>query len=496
MDKSSEIFGNKIDKKTLKKAENQQKKFLKKFGDDRNTIYHLKIIDNEVLTPAFGVKILTLAKNNEKNLSNGQQLPQKSIIVGNIRMGFGHYRISMAMASAAASMGYTPLWFDLNSFPETTGTKIISYLNDLYSMGSRWSQKYSLFNKLFWEPLNSEGFRKLTYNACDQKTTELMTPIFHDIPKDTPYVATHAWPSQAAIHAGMSNVVNAIPDNWPMALHLSEGALHAVQTPSSYLGYRTLRGMRGTEQLHPMSKNDITYTGHYIDHEMVQNIEIDCKKRIERSQGKGPIRFLLTVGGAGAQGDYFAAIINTLLPSIKSGKACLYINVGDHKAVIDIFNKKCAGFANLTQNHFDNWNETLSFCETALNTDKTAKPSKGIHIFYHKDIFAAVYSTNLLIRASDVLVTKPSELAFYPIPKLMIKHVGGHEVWGAIRAEEVGDGTFECEALESATGMIKQIIVSPDIIATMCNFIVAANKISIYNGAYNIIKVATQGGHD
>lgn len=51
-----------------------------------------------------------------------------------------------------------------------------------------------------------------------------------------PYVGTHVWPAQAAVHAGMTHVVNAIPDNWPMALHLSEGAIHTVQTPSAYLG--------------------------------------------------------------------------------------------------------------------------------------------------------------------------------------------------------------------------------------------------------------------
>jgi len=487
MDKTSIIFGNKIDKKTLKKAIKQQKKFLTKFGDDRNTQYHLKIIDNEVLTPAFGVKIITLAKNTETNFSNGQQLPEKSIIVGNIRMGFGHYRISMAMASAAASMGYTPLWFDLNSFPETTGTKIISYLNDLYSMGSRWSQKYSLFNKLFWEPLNSEGFRKLTYNACDQKITELMTPIFHDLDKNIPFIATHAWASQAAIHAGMKKVVNAIPDNWPMALHLSEGALHTVQTPSSYLGYRTLRGMKGKIQLNPMQEKDIVYTGHYIDHEIVQNIESDCKKRILRAQGKSPIRFLLTVGGAGAQGNYFVAIIKKLIPFIEKGKVSLYINVGDHKDVIDLFNKKCLGFAKLSQNHFDNWKETRSFCKTALNSDEKLESTTGIHVFYNKDIFAAVYSTNLLMRASDILVTKPSELAFYPIPKIMIKHIGGHEVWGAIRAAEIGDGTFECEALESTLGMIDQFIKYPDLITHICNCILAAYKNHIYDGAYKVI---------
>ena len=65
---------------------------------------------------------------------------QKGIIVGNIRMGFGHYRISMAMASAAKAMGYIPYWMDLNSYGQTTCTKVIGAQNDLYSLGSRMSK--------------------------------------------------------------------------------------------------------------------------------------------------------------------------------------------------------------------------------------------------------------------------------------------------------------------------------------------------------------------
>ena len=58
------------------------------------------------------------------------------------------------------------------------------------------------------------------------------------------------------------------------------------------------------------------------------------------------------------------------------------------------------------------------------------------------------------MRCSDVLITKPSELAFYPIPKLMIKRVGGHEAWGAIRAAEIGDGTYECSTDAEISAMI------------------------------------------
>lgn len=484
-DKSSIIFGNKISMRTIRKACRQQKKFLSKFGDDRNTPYHLAAVDNPILTPIMGVKVLVLSDNPLETL------PQKSIIIGNIRMGFGHYRISMAMASAAHKLGYTPLWLDLNSFPTTTCTKIISYQNKLYSTGSRISQKSYLFNKLVWEPLNSEGFKKITYNACDQKTTELMVPLFTDIAKDTPYIATHVWPSQAAIHSGMTHVINAIPDNWPMALHLSEGAVHTVQTPSAYFGYRMLKGFDGTKLLNPMNDDDIKYIGHYIDDELVQNIERDCAMRIDRLQHKKPIRFLLTIGGAGAQGNYFAGLISTLLPFIKTQQAVLYINIGDYENVWNFFTHECPELESLTTKHFNNWEETDLFAKHALleqGTESTV--TKGIHVFCNKDIFAAVYTTNVLMRACDVMITKPSELAFYPVPKLMIQHVGGHEKWGAIRAAEIGDGTPECYNLVDAQGMICQILEHTELVEHMCHAIINAKAAGIYNGAYHAVELA------
>ena len=41
MDKSSIIFGNKIDDKTISKANKSKAKFIKKFGDDSNKTYHM-----------------------------------------------------------------------------------------------------------------------------------------------------------------------------------------------------------------------------------------------------------------------------------------------------------------------------------------------------------------------------------------------------------------------------------------------------------------------
>jgi hypothetical protein len=50
---------------------------------------------------------------------------------------------------------------------------MIRYQNDLYSTGSKISQKSKLFNHFVWEPMNSEGFRKISYNSVDQERRTL-----------------------------------------------------------------------------------------------------------------------------------------------------------------------------------------------------------------------------------------------------------------------------------------------------------------------------------
>ncbi len=493
MERSKEIFGNKMSDAAYRKAVRSKKKFYHKFGDDHEADYPVKIVKNAYIGDSLGVNNILvgdLKQNAHYDAARGTEfLPfdrEKGIIVGNIRMGFGHYRISMAMASAAHALGYTPYWMDLNSYGQTSCTKVIDAQNQLYSLGSRLS-KNALFNKLVWEPMNYEGFRSLTYNCSDQKNAEIMAAVYKNVPKDIPLIGTHVWPAQAAVHAGMKYVVNAIPDNWPMALHLAEGSIHTIQCHNSYLGYRVLNGMNKKNVNQPMPEKDLIYTGHYIDHEIASNIEADCKARIDRKKKKKPIRFFLTIGGAGAQKEIFAAIIQYLLPYIRKGKAVLYVNVGDYRNVWDSLLAEIPQMKEFATEHFDNWSETESFAANALEEDYEIR---GIHGFWHKNIFEAVYCTNLLMRSCDVLVTKPSELAFYPVPKLFIKRVGKHEMWGAIHSAEVGDGTLECRDIPHTLQMIDLFMKEEGLLVSMCENIMTNKQTGLYDGAYKVVETA------
>ena len=477
-DKSSVIFGNQIDNKTIKQGIKSKNKFIKKYGDDSNKEYHLT---------TEGIPSLDFI--NTKNLvlaDKPMEFPKNALVVGNIRMGFGHYRISIAIASCAKALGYEPYWFDLASF-DATGSKMIREQNDLYSLASRISQKSHLFNHFIWEPLNSEGFRKITYNSKDQKNSELLAPLYNDFPKDIPFVATHVWPSQGAVHAGLTHVVNAIPDNWPMGLHLSEGAIHCVQTPFAYLGYKMLNGM-AKKPLKGIPGTDLYEVGHYIDHELVANIEKDVANRVKRVKNGEPVRILMSVGGAGAGAKYFLQIIEHLLPLVKEKKVALFLNLGDHLDMFEYLKKHIAGFENDVVKYFDEYQKLNEFVQT-MNSSVI----EGTYIFYHKNIFEAVYSTNLLMRHVEMLITKPSELAFYPVLKVMMRHIGGHEVYGAVHAQEFGDSTFECPDKKSMNEMLDRLISDKELLIHLKEQIVKLKQQGVYNGGYEAVKLAVKG---
>ena len=284
----------------------------------------------------------------------------------------------------------------------------------------------------------------------------------------------------------MKNVVNAVPDNWPMALHFSEGSVHTIQCRNAYMGYRILNGMNKKEICNPMPQKDLVYTGHYIDHELVSNIENDCAARMERRKNKKPMRFLLTIGGAGAQKEIFAAITRYLLPMIQNKEAALYVNVGDYRQVWEDLKNEIPEMKSHIHEHLGDFKDTEKFAQDALDASNEVT---GIHGFWHENIFEAVYCTNLLMRSCDVLVTKPSELAFYPVPKLFIKRVGKHEMWGAIHSAEVGDGTLECRDIPHTIQMLDQFLRTP-LLDEMCENIIENKKTGLYDGAYKVVKLA------
>jgi len=464
------------------------------FGSDKENIEAAAVPKGEVYRD-FGV--LTIVnrndpsagipeRNGEKQLPLSEINPQHAVIIGTIRMGFGHWRIAIALASAAHYLGYTPYLLDLMSFKGTTAAKSIHFLESWYNRASRFSQKWKWFNKHIWEKCTSIGGLKLDSCVRERMLSTLFVPVFADLPENVPLLSAHPWVGHAAVLAGMKHVISVIPDNLPMAFWLVEGSIHTVQSPSACTGYRTLNQMecRGNKITDCLKPDEIFDTGHYVDYEIVSNIELDCSRRLKRCSNSEPRRFLLTMGGAGAQAERFADIANTCRNAIDSGKAALFINMGDHKGRWSDLKHRLDSM-NITYRMHTDWETTKQFIQSAA-----IGTVRGIHIFLHDDVDAAVYATNLLMRISDIMITKPSELSFYPVPKLFIHRVGRHEAWGAIRGSEMGDGTIEADSEDTLHRTLLALINQDDLIKMYIRHILINHHAGVYDGAYNVVRLA------
>jgi len=492
-----ELYGNLLKKSESKKVLRWQENLKKKFNYDPDEKYTLSLVDNDYLGPIFGLK--EIVRHDQ-----GEPIQQENaIIVSTIRMGFGHYRIAMAGASCARAMGFTPYWLDLLAIPGVT-REVINWCNTLYTRYSRLSQRSQFFNKYVWETITSGKptlpvlsqilnslvlgwpWRYIKANVRDYKMSELLKNIHEALPSDMPMLTSHMWNCMGAVAGGMTNVVDMMFDNWPMAFQLIDGAKHGVQSPSGYFGFRTMRGFdEDNRVMNPVPEDALFYVGHHVDHELVDNIEIDCQARLRRMKNSEPRRFLMVMGGAGSQRDLFKAVIEHCLPHIQQDRVSLFVNLGDHKDNRDWLNNELTDHQEIIHNHIT-WEDTKSFADQIRDG-----PAHGLHVFLHDNIFHAVYSSNYLMRVVDAMITKPSELAFYPVPKIFNERVGGHEMWGAIRGAELGDGTIEVRTIPQTLQAIDLLAFANDLLEMYCECIVKNKSIGIYDGAYKCVELAT-----
>ncbi|MFW6360520.1 MAG: DUF6937 domain-containing protein, partial [Spirochaetota bacterium] len=164
------VYDNPIKKSHSRAAERWQRMFIKKFNYDPQETYSLTLQENPYLGPIFGLKniVRSDAPANRPGAPDSaapggaapvagppaELDPENGVIISTIRMGFGHYRIAMAGASAARAMGFTPYWLDLLTIPGIT-SDVINWCNSWYSRWSRMSQRSAFFNKYVWGPVTT-----------------------------------------------------------------------------------------------------------------------------------------------------------------------------------------------------------------------------------------------------------------------------------------------------------------------------------------------------
>jgi len=134
---------------------------------------------------------------------------------------------------------------------------------------------------------------------------------------------------------------------------------------------------------------------------------------------KRPLTIAFAVGGAGAQRDIGVTILKSLRHCIEEGKVALNLIAGARADVYDYYTKALRGLR--------------------LN----ARHKKYIKIIYHPSKFSYFKKFNTVLRNTDILWTKPSELSFYSalgIPIIMAPVIGSQEEYNRAWLHAIGSG--------------------------------------------------------
>lgn len=398
------------------------------------------------------------------------------VLVGTVRMGFGHHRIAYSAYTWALSQGHSAYMHDLLAI-ESPESEAIRKMDETYSRFSRLSADWGGVFEWMWGLIMKQGNLNSLRSFC--RLAESVAPLMNDLPKDMPVIASHPLNGQIAVACGFEKVINLVIDNHPQHFVLVPGALNLVQGESYYA------------QLMQMGvpAEALAVAGHWVSHGLVTNAEKDCTNRIAWAEKKRPRRLLIPVGGAGAQRKYITSFVRELAPRLRNGDIRVFLNAGDH-AHMRVALQGLLEELGLSYLHVQNAAELNHFCRSnalEINDPENATPVVLCSFDSHFEAFSA---TDHLMRVSDILATKPSELAFFPIPKLHIRRVGDHEAASALRAAELGDGTLEAREVADAMEWVRLFVDSDDLFIQMNQSIIKNTRAKIYHGSANAVERA------
>lgn len=402
----------------------------------------------------------------------GELIPSEPapLLVSTVRMGFGHHRIAHAVGSWAEAMGVRPVLHDLLGV-EAPEADVVRGADRFYSRLSRLAVDLGGPFERLWGWLMTRGDADSLH--LSMRLAWALRALMTELPADVPMVTTFPLNGQMAVALGFRRVVNTVIDNHPQHFTLVPGALNLVQSPS----YHSRLLQMG------VPADQVAFAGHWVPQPIVKHAAADAASRIARADARLPRRLLVPIGGAGAQSSFVAALLRRFRPWLEQGRARVFLNAGDHVHAHERF-VQLIEMLGLPHTTLCTASEVRSFCH-ANALAEVAEPADACPIVLasFRSHFEAFSATDQLVRAADVLVTKPSELAFYPIPKLHIRRVGNHEAASAHRSAELGDGTHECRSIAEAHSLGSLLIDSDDLFQRMNEDIVRSHRAGVYSGA-------------
>jgi hypothetical protein len=393
--------------------------------------------------------------------------PQRPFLVATLRMGYGHYRIARAAVTWAPALDATALIHD-PFFIDALESSVLTAGERMYGACSRVSAMLGGAAERAWGRVLTSGgasTRELSRWAMRQ-----LQRLSGDTPRDWPVLGVHPWNTHLAVESGFSRVVNLVPDSAPQHFMVVPEVLNLTQNERSRQALLEL-GV-------PPERAQVA--GHWVPAELASNAAADTALRRARREKGAPVRALVSMGGAGAQVEYYEALIARAASLARDGKLRLLVNAGDHGAAAHRLSRALAAAGLRVQ---------IVATEEALVRFLDAYPLDGAEpeaeavLVETPGPLEAVAATDRLIRRADVLVTKPSELAFFPVPKLHVRRVGDHEAASAIYSSELGDGSAEQREPQEAAALLERWCTDPEALVRLGDAVAAASAKGVYDGA-------------
>jgi hypothetical protein len=314
------------------------------------------------------------------------------------------------------------------------------------------------------------------------RLAERVAPLMRHLPKDLPVISTYPLCGQIAVACGFERVVNLVVDNYPQHFLLVPGALNLVQSPGNHTKLLQLG----------MPPDSVAWAGSWVSHDIATNAIEDSADRIARRRARAPLRLLVPVGGAGAQKVTINALLTELAPLLREGRIHVMINAGDHAHMTAAFLARLTALG-IEHREVDSYARLRMFCMEHPLDGPEPGPAP-VTLFHFDRHFEAFSATDLLIRICDVMATKPSELAFFPVPKLHIRRVGDHEAASALRSMELGDGTPECREVADAVRTLRLMLDDTGLLPRMNEDIALHSRSKLYDGSRVALERALEDG--
>ena len=394
------------------------------------------------------------------------------LLLSSIRMGYGHHRIARAVITWADDMH--PALLDLMSV-DAPQSGLIRDMEGLYSLFSRLSFDIGGPMQALWNAILLRG--TIDTLAISTDLAKQYSPLFSSLQKDLLCMASYPFAAQMAVAAGFTKVLNLIPDNHPQYYLLAPGARNVVQTESSCARFQKMG----------VPADEIECAGHFVPRSIAENVAIDAQHRIERRRRNAPLRCLLSLGGTGAQAGFLRKLIERILPAIDEGRLFLMINCGEHadfaSELISLLEAKKIPFTEVDSSEglsrFGRWH--------AISSDE---PTHAVTIFRFTEHGLSVRATDELIRCVDLLVTRPAQVAYFPVPKVLLRRLADLEIDSSNYLVELDECDAECSRPEQAADLILSMLPEDGPLIRRNEGIQRRSETGLYLGARRAVEMA------